>query len=296
MQSSLAAPRLPAWLRVRCLLAALTACCRPAQEAAPAGPRRLPPRLPPPRPTRSVVATINGQPITEADLALAQASVDQQFAQLPPEQRRAAALSAIIEIRLLAAKAVPRASTRIPISSAAWPSCSSAPCIAKLVDKDVAAKITDEEVRARYDKQMANTPPVNEVHARHILVKTKEEARRSSSSSTAARSSRSSPRSKRPIRAARPAAAISAGSAPGQMVPEFEKAAFALEVGAYTKEPMQSQFGWHVIKVEDKRAQAAAGLRRRSRTRSARWCFREKYFAMVKELRAPPRSKSPIRS
>lgn len=40
---------------------------------------------------------------------------------------------------------------------------------------------------------------------------------------------------------------------PGQMVPEFEKAAFALNAGEYTKEPVQSQFGWHVIKVEDKR-------------------------------------------
>jgi peptidyl-prolyl cis-trans isomerase C len=37
-------------------------------------------------------------------------------------------------------------------------------------------------------------------------------------------------------------------------VPEFEKAASALEVGAYTKEPVQTQFGFHVVKVEDKRS------------------------------------------
>ena len=40
------------------------------------------------------------------------------------------------------------------------------------------------------------------------------------------------------------------------MVPEFEKAAMALDVGAYTKEPVQTQFGFHVLKVEDKRAKA----------------------------------------
>ena len=39
----------------------------------------------------------------------------------------------------------------------------------------------------------------------------------------------------------------------GQMVKEFEDAAFGLEAGAYTETPVRTQFGWHVIKVEDKR-------------------------------------------
>jgi peptidyl-prolyl cis-trans isomerase C len=41
------------------------------------------------------------------------------------------------------------------------------------------------------------------------------------------------------------------------MVPVFEQAAFALEVGTYTKTPVQSQFGWHVIKLFDKRVSDA---------------------------------------
>ena len=125
----------------------------------------------------------------------------------------------------------------------------------ELIDKDVGAKITDEEIRARYDKQMADTPPVNEVKARHILVKTKEEAEAiikqldgGAEFEKLANEHTTDPSGK-----------TSGGDlgyfAPGQMVPEFEKAAFALEVGDYTKEPVQSQFGWHVIKVEDKRAQ-----------------------------------------
>ena len=125
----------------------------------------------------TVVATIDGQPITEADSTLALGDLDQQFAQLPPEQRRAAALSAIIEIRLLAAKAGrrrPRQGRRI--SSAASAFLQQRALHSALVEKEVAGKITDEEIRARYDKEIANTPPVNEVQARHILVKTKEEA------------------------------------------------------------------------------------------------------------------------
>ena len=54
----------------------------------------------------AVVATVNGQPITEADLALAGNELSQQFARLPEAQRRAAALSAAIEIKIVAAKAI----------------------------------------------------------------------------------------------------------------------------------------------------------------------------------------------
>src|SRR5690606_38490913 len=71
---------------------------------------------------------------------------------------------------------------------------------------------------------------------------------------------------------------------PGQMVPEFETAAFALDVGAHTKEPVQSQFGFHVIKVEDKRAQQPPAFDQvRDQIRAL--LFREQYFALVKEIR-----------
>jgi peptidyl-prolyl cis-trans isomerase C len=50
----------------------------------------------------TVVATVNGNPITEADIALAESELEQQFQQLQPGQRRAAAMTAIIEIQLAA--------------------------------------------------------------------------------------------------------------------------------------------------------------------------------------------------
>jgi peptidyl-prolyl cis-trans isomerase C len=87
------------------LLAALTASAA-AQETAPAAPPAAEAAKPAAPDPAKVIATIDGKPVTEADLALAQASVDQQYAQLPPEQRRAAAFMAIMEIRLLADKAV----------------------------------------------------------------------------------------------------------------------------------------------------------------------------------------------
>jgi peptidyl-prolyl cis-trans isomerase C len=74
-----------------------------AQETAPAPaqPDAAAPAAAPVDPN-AVVATVNGEKLTEADLQLAEGELSQQFAQLPPEQRRAAALSAAIEIRVMA--------------------------------------------------------------------------------------------------------------------------------------------------------------------------------------------------
>ena len=77
------------------------------------------------------------------------------------------------------------------------------------------------------------------------------------------------------------------------MVPEFETAAFALEIGKYTKEPVQSQFGWHIILVEDKRAQQPPAFDT-VRDQIRKLVFREKYFAMVPTCARRPRSTYPI--
>ena len=269
------------------LFAALTASSV-AQETAPAAPSAGEPAAEAAKPAapdpEKVIATIDGKPVTEADLALAQASVDQQYAQLPPEQRRAAAFMAIMEIRLLADKAIAQGLDKDADFQRRMAFLQERALHSELIDKDVGAKITDEEVRARYDKQMAATPPVNEVKARHILVKTKEEAEAiikeldgGADFQKLANEHTTDPSGK-----------TSGGDlgyfAPGQMVPEFEKAAFALNVGQYTKEPVQSQFGWHVILIEDKRAQQPPAFDT-VKDEVRNMVFREKYFAMVGDLR-----------
>ena len=269
------------------LFAALTVSSV-AQETAPAAPSAGEPAAEAAKPAapdpEKVIATIDGKPVTEADLALAQASVDQQYAQLPPEQRRAAAFMAIMEIRLLADKAIAQGLDKDQDFQRRMAFLQERALHSELIDKDVGAKITDEEVRARYDKQMAATPPVNEVKARHILVKTKEEAEAiikqldgGADFQKLAGEHTTDPSGK-----------TSGGDlgyfAPGQMVPEFEKAAFALNVGQYTKEPVQSQFGWHVILIEDKRAQQPPAFDT-VKDEVRNMVFREKYFAMVGDLR-----------
>lgn len=234
---------------------------------------------------KAVVATVDGQPITEADLELAQSELAQQFAQLPEAQRRAAALSAAIEVKVLSSKAVADGLDKDEDFQRRVAFLQARALHGQLVEKEVVGKITDDEIRARYDKEIAATPPVNEVHARHILVKTKEEADKivkeldgGAEFETLANEHTTDPSGK-----------TSGGDlgyfGPGQMVPEFEKAAFDIDVGSYGKEPVQSQFGWHVIKVEDKRAkQPPAFDLVKEQVKSL--LIRDKYFELVKEARA----------
>ena len=231
----------------------------------------------------AVVATINGKAITEADLKIAEDDLDQQFSRLPAEQRRAAALSATIEIRLMAAEAEAKGLDKAEDFQRRMTFLRERALHSAVVDTEVGKKITDEEVRARYDKEMAAAPAVNEVKARHILVKTKEEAEAVIKQLDDGAKFEDVAKEK-----SSDGSAAQGGDlgyfGPGQMVPEFEKAAFELEVGAYTKEPVQSQFGFHVIKVEDKRTKQPPAFEQ-VKDQIHSMLLRDKYFELVKSLR-----------
>ncbi|MFC5387209.1 peptidylprolyl isomerase [Aquamicrobium segne] len=259
-----------------------------AQEAA----AQTATEAPAPVDPQAVVATVDGQPITEADLELTQNELAQQFAQLPQEQRRAAALSAAIEVKVLSGKAIADGLDKDEDFQRRAAFLQQRALHGELVEKEVVGKITDDEIRARYDAEIASAPPVNEVHARHILVKTKEEADKivqdldkGGDFEKLANENTTDPSGK-----------TSGGDlgyfGPGQMVPEFEKAAFEIDVGSYGKEPVQSQFGWHIIKVEDKRVrQPPAFDLVKEQIRPL--VIRDKYFALVKQARADAKVEIP---
>ena len=232
-----------------------------------------------------VVATVNGQPITESELKIAITDLDPQFARLPAEQQRAAALSALIELRVMADEAVAKGLDKDPNFQLRMAMLNQRALHSEVVDKEVSKSITDEEIRARYDKEIAAQPPENEVHARHILVKTKEEADDIIKQLDGGADFEKLAGEKTEDPSGKTSGGDLGYFGAGQMVPEFEKAAFALEPGSYTKEPVQSQFGWHVIKVEDKRAkQPPAFDDVKEQLRNV--VLREKYFELAKKLRA----------
>ena len=231
----------------------------------------------------TVIATVNGADVTEAELQMALNDLGEQFAQLPAEQKRAAALSAVIEIRLLAQQAADAGLGDSEGFKQRMEFLRERALHSAFVEQKVAAEVTDETIRARYDQEVAATPPSNEIRARHILVKTKEEAEEIIKQLEAGGDFEAIAKEKSTDGAA-PQGGDLGYFGPGQMVPAFEKAAFALEVGEYSKEPVETDFGFHVIKVEDKRTQQPPAFEQvRDQIRSL--LYREKYFEMVKASR-----------
>lgn len=231
-----------------------------------------------------MLAHVNGKTITQADVELAETDLDPQFAKMPAEQRRAAALSALIEIHVMADKAVADGLDKNPEFQRRMELLRERALHSALVEKEVSGAITDADLKKRYDEEMAKQAPVNEVHARHILVKTKEEAE-----AIIKELDKGGDFEKIAKEKSTDGSATQGGDlgyfTEGQMVPEFAKAAFALPVGKYTEQPVQTQFGWHVIKVEDKRIkQPPAFDQVKDQLRQV--VLRDKYFAMVKETRA----------
>jgi len=128
-----------------------------------------------------------------------------------------------------------------------------------LIRRRVADRVSEDMLRARYDAHIEGLAARTEVWARHILLDSEVRARDVIAALDAGADF------------AELARARSLGSTAEQggdldyftkdnMSPGFAAAAFTLEVGQYSRDPVQTEFGWHVIKVEDRRAEGAASF------------------------------------
>ncbi|MCV3767375.1 peptidylprolyl isomerase [Rhizobium sp. TRM95796] len=227
-----------------------------------------------------VIATVDGVDITKADLDLAESNIDPQLSQLPPEQKRLAALSSLIDAKLIAVKAKGEKLDETPEFKER---------VAFIVDRElhnayfkkhVVDAVTDADVQTRYDAEIKAMPKQEEVRARHILVKTEDEAKavikalgEGKDFAELAKEKSTDPNK-------------SDGGdlgyfRKGQMVPEFETAAFAMQKGEVSKAPIKTQFGWHVIKVEDKRIAPPPPLEQ-VKDQIRQIIMRDKYLELIK--------------
>jgi peptidyl-prolyl cis-trans isomerase C len=198
-----------------------------------------------------VVARANGVDIRQSDLALAEDEVGSNMPQMGPDQKRDYLITYLADVIVLAQAAEQqKLADRDDVKHRVQFERNKVLMETLLQDAGTTA-MTDDAMHKVYDdavKQMANE---QEVHARHILVATEDEAKaiedqlkKGADFATLAKEKSKDP-----------------GAAEGgdlgyftkdQMVPEFADVAFKLDKGQIS-DPVHTQFGWHVIKVEDKR-------------------------------------------
>ncbi|MBD9374954.1 peptidylprolyl isomerase [Rhizobium sp. ARZ01] len=230
-----------------------------------------------------VVAKVGGVEIHQSEIDLAIAGLDPQLANLPPEQKKVAALSALIDVKVLAAGASKEGLENDTTFKQRVAYLTERELHNAYFKKHVVDAVTPEEVKARYEKEISAVQPQEEVRARHILVKTEQEAKDIITALDGGKNFADLAKEKSTD------AASEGGDlgyfTKGRMVPEFETAAFALEKGAYTKTPVKTQFGFHVILVEDKRTQAPPTLEQ-VEPQVRQLVMRDKYIALLEAAKA----------
>ncbi len=231
-----------------------------------------------------VVAKVGNVEIRESEIVLGAANLDPQLANLPPEQKRVAALSAAIDVKVIAAKAESEGLDETADFKNRMQFLREHELHNSYFREKIAGDVSDEDIKARYDKEIAELKPEMEVRARHILVKTEDEAKAIIEELDNGGDFVELAKEKSTGPSKTDGGDLGYFTA-GRMVKEFEEAAFALEVGEYTKTPVQTQFGFHVIKVEDKRETAPPPFDQ-VKNQIRQLVIRDRYVALLNELKA----------
>ncbi len=200
----------------------------------------------------TVVATVAGAEITEADLSFAAEDLTQDLSQIPPDQRKAFLLRVLIDMKVMAQAGKDAGLGETPLFKQRLQYLEERALRRAYFSETIAAAVTEEAIRADYDKFVAEFVPADEVRASHILVATEEEAKAIKAELDGGADFAELAKEK----------SIDPGAASGgdlgffgkgMMVAPFETAAFAMTEIGQVSEPVQSQFGWHIIKLEEKR-------------------------------------------
>ena len=199
-----------------------------------------------------VVARVNGVDIKQSDLDFAASEVGPRLGNYSAADRKRVLLQYVIENELMAEAGQKDGLDKGPTFPAREKYHDRRALRDAFFDVDITNAVTEDAAKKIYDEKIATMKPQQEIHARHILVATEDEAKKVAE------------RLKNGEDFATVAKEVSKDAGAeggdlgfftrGQMLKPFEDAAFALDVGQISA-PVQTQFGWHIIKVEEKRDQ-----------------------------------------
>ena len=198
-----------------------------------------------------VVARVNGTEIRQSDLNTAEEDVGNQVAQMAPDAKREYLISFVADMMLVAKAAEAKKVQDSAEFKRRLNLARTKLLMEQFLQAEAKTAVTEAAMRKVYDEAVGQMSKEPEVRARHILVETEDEAKTVLAELKNGKDFAELAKSK----------SKDPGSADGgdlgyftkdQMVPEFSEVAFKLDKGALS-DPVKSQFGWHIIKVEDKR-------------------------------------------
>jgi peptidyl-prolyl cis-trans isomerase C len=198
-----------------------------------------------------VVARANGVDIRESDIAFAEEEIGANIPNMPPQQKRDYLINYLSDVVVLSQAAEQQKLADRPDVKHRLSFDHNRLLMEALLQDTGRAALSEEAEHKVYDEAVKQMTNEEEVHARHILVPTEDEAKAILAQLKAGAdfAALAKEKSKDP------------GGADGgdlgyfskeQMVPEFSAVAFKLDKGQIS-DPVKTQFGWHIIKVEDKR-------------------------------------------
>ena len=229
-----------------------------------------------------VLATIDGQPITQDDVNVALEDIGSGLPQsLEGRERDKYVLDYLIDLKLVARKAAADKLDGSPEFARKVAYNHDKLLMETMLGNVAKTAATEEAERKIYDEAAKAQPPQEEIHARHILVQTEDEAKAALA------------RVKGGEDFAKVATEISKdpGAEGGdlgwftkdKMVPEFADAAFKLQPGQIS-DPVKSQFGWHIIKVEERRTKPFPPFEQ-VKDQAARYVVQKAQSELIAQLR-----------
>ena len=205
---------------------------------------------------RIAVATLNGETIWLEEVMRAVEGLPQEYRQAPMDSYFDQLVAEVIDTKLAAAAGYESNLNKDEAVAQAMKMAADRILAEAFLSATINSQITDEAIAAAYDAFVADTASREQVTASHILVETKEAAQEiiaklndGGDFATLAKESSTGPSG--------PNGGALGTFGRGQMVPVFETTAFSMPVGSFSAEPVQTQFGWHVIAVSDRSVQPA---------------------------------------
>lgn len=203
-----------------------------------------------------VLARVNGVEIRQSDVDIADADIGQSLPGVTGDARKEAIVAYLIDVAILAQAASAKKLEAAPDFAARLAYAKNKVLMETLLNDVTKTAATEAEMKKLYDESVAKMQPEEEVRARHILVKTEQEAK---DVLAKVKGGADFEKLAREL-SIDPSAKTNGGDleyfTKGQMVAEFSEAAFKLDKGQVS-EPVKTQFGFHIIKVEDKRQKPA---------------------------------------